>query len=413
VVLVARTVVVLSASAILGSFFVSWLAGPPDEPVARNWRRRLRHAGRLLALLLMGAIAVLLLRRGGGIDRAGLALPAHVAATGLWIGLLLPLTLLRPAASRRTAVARSFAGRTARRAAALALAPLGVSAASGLALVWTVPGGLPALVATRYGRLLLAQSILLVLAVLLLARAALSLRRARGEGMAPSAIRSTFRAVVLATGIGAVEVLVVAAVLGLPHDVPEPLVWPLPYRLAPSVTWSFPGVPGQVIVGAEVLTAGLLALIAARRIRGWRPLLVAAGVVLSGLGVYKAVAPLTLEAYPTTYAEPVVAATPGSIRRGHDVFVTHCAVCHGASGRGDGPAAAGLVQRPADLTESHIADHMPGDLYWWVTHGLGLAMPAFGDQLSVEDRWNVVNFVRTLASQPSPPAPRRAGGSGT
>jgi putative copper resistance protein D len=54
------------------------------------------------------------------------------------------------------------------------------------------------------------------------------------------------------------------------------------------------------------------------------------------------------------------------------------------------------VQLPADLTSLHTADHTPGDLFWWVTHGLGLAMPAFGDHLSVAERWDLVNFVRTF-----------------
>jgi mono/diheme cytochrome c family protein len=48
------------------------------------------------------------------------------------------------------------------------------------------------------------------------------------------------------------------------------------------------------------------------------------------------------------------------------------------------------------------ADHTPGDLFWWITHGLGLSMPAFGDQLSVTERWDLVNFVRTLTQGREP-----------
>jgi putative copper resistance protein D len=116
---------------------------------------------------------------------------------------------------------------------------------------------------------------------------------------------------------------------------------------------------------------------------------------------------MTIDAYPSTYARPAVATTPESVRRGRGLFAAHCAPCHGPAGRGDGPAAASLLQLPADLTSSHTADHTPGDLFWWVTHGLGLAMPAFGDQLSAEERWHLVNFVRTLAVPSRPPAGRR------
>jgi putative copper resistance protein D len=338
----------------------------------------------------------------------------HVVTTGLWLGLLPPLALLLRAASpEQSEIARGFARRAARRATALALAPLGIAAASALALGWTVPGGPPALVGTQYGRLLLLQSILVALALVLLVPVALSLGRG-GRGTASAELtRPPLRVLALATALGVASIVVAAALVGLPAGAAEPLVWPLPYRLAPGVMWRFPSTRDQVIIAAEILVGGLLALTAAYRIRGWRPLLVVAGVVLSGLGGYKALAALSLDAYPTTYARPAVAATPESIRRGHDLFVTHCEVCHGVGGRGDGPASAGLLQRPADLTGSHTADHTPGDIFWWVTNGLGLAMPAFGEQLSVEERWDLVNFVRTLAQPLSSQGPGRMLGPGT
>jgi copper resistance protein D len=73
--------------------------------------------------------------------------------------------------------------------------------------------------------------------------------------------------------------------------------------------------------------------------------------------------------------------------------------CHGVAGNGDGPAAAGLRPRPADLTAPHTGDHTAGDLFWWVTHGMtGSAMPGFGGRLSESDCWDVINFVRALGS---------------
>jgi mono/diheme cytochrome c family protein/putative copper export protein len=396
VLLVARAVGLLSASVILGSLAVSALAGPSDEPLARAWRRRLAKISGLLAVLL-GASAVVLVTGGRAAD-AGPATVLHVVATGLWPGMLLSLVLLLRVASPGAGVITSgFAGRAARRATALALVPLGIATAGALAFGWMVPGGPPALIGTRYGRLLLLQSFLLTLALVLVVSTAISLRRRRHEAAGGAVVRSRLRAVALAITLGGPSIIVAAALIARPAGAPEPLIWPFPYRLAPGVMWEFPGARDQVIIGAEILVGGLLALTAACRIKGWRPLLITAGIVLSGLGAYKALAAMSLEAYPTTYARPAIADTPESIRRGHDLFLTHCAVCHGTNGRGDGPAAAGLLQRPADLTASHTADHTPGDIFWWVTHGLGLAMPGFGDQLSVEDRWDLVNFVRTLA----------------
>jgi len=71
--------------------------------------------------------------------------------------------------------------------------------------------------------------------------------------------------------------------------------------------------------------------------------------------------------------------------------------CHGASGAGDGPAAAALNPRPPDLRAHHVALHTAGDIFWWISHGKP-PMPAFDQTLSVDARWNVVNYVRALSA---------------
>jgi peroxiredoxin len=81
------------------------------------------------------------------------------------------------------------------------------------------------------------------------------------------------------------------------------------------------------------------------------------------------------------------------------LYREHCVACHGSAGHGDGPAAAGLDPRPADLTAAHTGDHTAGDLFWWLSHGIsGSAMLGFADRLGENDRWDLINFVRALAS---------------
>lgn len=94
-----------------------------------------------------------------------------------------------------------------------------------------------------------------------------------------------------------------------------------------------------------------------------------------------------------------IPATEQSLRLGHRLYHAHCAVCHGPQGRGDGPAAASLVPRPADLRRAaRMADPL---LFARITDGLpGTAMPAFRDVLTEEERWHVVNFLRSLAERP-------------
>ena len=86
---------------------------------------------------------------------------------------------------------------------------------------------------------------------------------------------------------------------------------------------------------------------------------------------------------------------PGS---GRALYGAHCAACHGPSGRGDGALARGLDPAPPDLTDRALAATPPDQTFRVVTYGIpGTAMPAFGDRLSVEERWDVVAYVRSLA----------------
>jgi mono/diheme cytochrome c family protein len=74
---------------------------------------------------------------------------------------------------------------------------------------------------------------------------------------------------------------------------------------------------------------------------------------------------------------------------------TNCVTCHGATGKGDGPAAAALPPpKPADWTSSKVASETDGELFWKISNGRG-AMPPW-KHLPDKDRWEIVNYIRTL-----------------
>lgn len=99
----------------------------------------------------------------------------------------------------------------------------------------------------------------------------------------------------------------------------------------------------------------------------------------------------------TSTAVSPLAATDDVITRGGVIFRERCAPCHGASGRGDGPLAATLDPRPADLV-LHAPQHTEGELFYFVSRGVpGTAMPAWRDVLGETERWEVVAFLRALA----------------
>ncbi|HSE93426.1 MAG TPA: cytochrome c [Methylomirabilota bacterium] len=74
---------------------------------------------------------------------------------------------------------------------------------------------------------------------------------------------------------------------------------------------------------------------------------------------------------------------------------TNCVTCHGASGKGDGVAAAALPPpKPADWTSARVQKETDGELFWKISNGRG-AMPPW-KHLPEKDRWEIVNYIRTL-----------------
>lgn len=92
--------------------------------------------------------------------------------------------------------------------------------------------------------------------------------------------------------------------------------------------------------------------------------------------------------------ENPVEPTANSIDNGKVLFQTHCAVCHGPEGRGDGPAATGLNPRPTDLTQSArmLRDGVVAGV---ITDGRG-SMPSFKATLTQSQIWDLTNFVKSL-----------------
>ncbi|MFL5759597.1 MAG: FixH family protein [Thermomicrobiales bacterium] len=92
-------------------------------------------------------------------------------------------------------------------------------------------------------------------------------------------------------------------------------------------------------------------------------------------------------------------ADQAAITRGKAIYDMNCASCHGATGRGDGPGAAGLNPAPVDFTSPLHKAHQQQDLLFWVKEGIGgSAMPAFGDQLTDEQISDVLAYVRELGN---------------
>jgi hypothetical protein len=82
------------------------------------------------------------------------------------------------------------------------------------------------------------------------------------------------------------------------------------------------------------------------------------------------------------------------------LFNINCAICHGADGKASGPLAKGKVGGIKDLTLPEVTNMADGRIYYIMTYGQN-NMGSYASQLSRQQRWMIVQYVRTLAPKPA------------
>ena len=314
----------------------------------------------------------------------------HLLALSAWLGSLLPwITLARLASRSRDPEVMQVTALALQRFSRLATACMALIVLSGLELAWTFIEDQGDLLGTRYGALLCAKIVLLI-GVLRIANR-LRTRWLPTLGTQPASYARGARGV-------AREWTLALAVLGLGgwlaqttpaiHDQPR---WWLPFRLSLDASAEDPASGNAILIGAGLLTVGLLVFALTRRVA------VSTALALSGSAI--ALWGLSVTAYPDSFLRAPVPYLSLSIAQGRESFETHCVSCHGVGGLGDGVLARSLAKPPANLSEPHTALHTPGDMYGWFTHGIpDSPMPGFATVLDEEQRWDLVNFL-TVFSQ--------------
>jgi mono/diheme cytochrome c family protein len=92
-----------------------------------------------------------------------------------------------------------------------------------------------------------------------------------------------------------------------------------------------------------------------------------------------------------------VAADTTSLARGKELFTINCQMCHGPQGQGNGPIAPFLANyKPANLTSPLIHALSDGSIFLIISKGVPGRMPALNENLTVRERWDVINYIRTL-----------------
>jgi mono/diheme cytochrome c family protein len=107
-----------------------------------------------------------------------------------------------------------------------------------------------------------------------------------------------------------------------------------------------------------------------------------------------------------------VPATPQAIGAGMSTYMDRCQNCHGEDGNGKGPRADKLSVAPGDFTNAEaMRRQTDGELFWKISEG-HRPMPAFKKKLSAEERWQLVDYIRTF-TQPDNAAPAAAPAAST
>jgi mono/diheme cytochrome c family protein len=121
-------------------------------------------------------------------------------------------------------------------------------------------------------------------------------------------------------------------------------------------------------------------------------------LVVAGAAVLNAVRNWQASAAARKLKNPVPT-TPEVIAIAKQDYTEHCRNCHGEKGDGKGERAAELSVAPGDFTDAKtMSGRTDGELYWQITRGR-LPMPAFEDKLTDQQRWQLVDYIRTFAAK--------------
>jgi len=357
-----------------------------------------------VAVLLSGAFMASLAWAGHGGANPGIAGEIqvgadalHLVAAGAWIGGLLPFALVMACALRmQNETWPLVAADITRRFSAFAVIVVGVLLLTGLSNTWFLVGSLPRLLGTTYGQLLLLKVALVIamVAVAAVNRLVLMprLRDTAGAAGVLSRLRSNG---LIEIALGLIILAVVGALGTTPPAAHTQVQWPFSVRLSPAA-FNDPASRTAALVSLTVISAAAALIIAGVVFRRQRWPLLVGGVLLLLVSAPRLGMFIT-DAYPTSFYTSPTGFSAQSIAAGEALFAQNCASCHGPDGQGDGPVGKDLQPPPADLTANHIYAHSDGDLFWWITHGIGAAMPAFGASLDPTGRWDLIEFIHANA----------------
>ena len=141
-----------------------------------------------------------------------------------------------------------------------------------------------------------------------------------------------------------------------------------------------------------------------------RPKTLSGGTALIAASLMFAAATLSIHAQATPGGNPKAAAVKNpvpvnanSINKGRQAYMKACRHCHGPKGLGDGPLAP-KNPSPANLTDGEWKyGSSDGEIFSIIANGVGgdSEMKGLRSELTTNDMWNIVNYLRSIGPQPT------------
>lgn len=319
-----------------------------------------------------------------------LAVSAHVITGALWFGSLPPLYLL-------LRVSRGSGLQAARRFSLYGVVFVIVLVVGAAIAGWLLTGGLPGVVGTTYGRIMIVKIALLaaMLTLAALNRFWLSRDGSSGQGLR--------YALILEGTIGLAVFLAASLLATQPPGVHEDIMWPFAYRLRDNILGDAFLVDAAWRSLKPILLAFLIG-VGCLFLPKWR--WQAIGVVaVTGFALFQPprIGLFVQEANEASFLRSPTSYTSAAISRGAAAFRDGCTSCHGNDGRGRGEQATGDPVWPPDLTAPLFADRSEGEIFWTIMYGKELqdgrqSMPGFRSVLDAKTAWMLVDYIRTIAS---------------
>jgi mono/diheme cytochrome c family protein len=92
---------------------------------------------------------------------------------------------------------------------------------------------------------------------------------------------------------------------------------------------------------------------------------------------------------------PALAVDDWNMERGRERYAIDCAMCHGATGKGDGITSKYGMNGAANYHSDRLRADSDGDIFNTITNGKGQMM-GYGYNITIDDRWRIVMYIRAL-----------------